>query len=83
MDKKIYELASKVADRAVAIRPDYDKLTVFMDLTKCIEGGCGLRLEEMLEARPADLMHDIIGINQHLDHTTGELRDCFWPRFAK
>lgn len=79
---KTYQLISKIADRVIGINPSYDKMTVFMDLGNFIEGGGELRLEEMLEASPADLMHDVAGINQHLNHLTRKLEGGFWPRFA-
>ena len=28
----------------------------------------------------SDFVHDVAGINQHLDRETGELTNCFWPR---
>ena len=77
------ELIEQITSRAVAIEPALDSLTIRMDLAACIAGGCDLRLEDMLGASAFDLMHDIYGINAHLDHMTFKLRDCFWPRFAK
>lgn len=62
-----------------------DKLTIIMDLTACHLGGCRLKLREMAAASPErafDLLHDVYGINRHIDRETGELRDCFLPRFA-
>ena len=41
-----------------------------------------LRLEELLEADDLDFIHDVFGIRRHLDVATGELRDCFVPRYA-
>ena len=44
-----------------------------------------LRLQEMLDGRDSDVMHDIAGIHRHLNLTgkTPALDDCFLPRFAK
>ena len=72
---------SQIADR-VSSAMNWDKTTIMMDLTYCIEGGCELRLTEMLNARIADLIHDICGINQHLNHETLKLEGGFLPRFA-
>lgn len=45
-----------------------------------------LRLDEMLAADDANLMHDVCGIHRHLDRRTAtlpaRLNDCFMPRFA-
>ena len=75
------ELIAKIAKRVAPI-VGCDAITIMMDLTYCIQGGCNLRLEDMLNAREADLMHDIYGINRHLNHSTFELESGFWPRFA-
>ena len=82
MDKKKIELIDKVAQRAMMYL-NWDPVTVAMDLTYCIEGGCDLRLEDMLTAKPMDLLHDIYGINRNLDHETYKLNNCFLPRFAR
>ncbi len=76
-ERKIVEIAKRAAAIAKC-----DVLTIIMDLTYCIEGGCNLRLDDMLNAREFDLMHDIYGINQHLNHETHKLEGGFWPRFA-
>lgn len=81
MDKNTIELIDKVAQRAMRYL-NWDPVTVAMDLTYCIKGGCDLRLEDMLTASPMDLLHDISGINRNLDHETYKLNNFFWPRFA-
>lgn len=75
--KLIREIAARAAKIAKC-----DPLDIHLDLIACIEGGCPLRLQDMLEADDFNLMHDIYGINAHLNHTTYKLEDCFWPRFA-
>ena len=62
---------------------DYDKTTVMMDLLVLLETGVKMRWEELLNAPVFDFMHDINGINQHLNRNTYKLEDCFWPRYAK
>ena len=57
----------------------FDALGITMDLTAC-HGKTPLDLQALLDSRDADFGHDIGGIRQHLDRTTGELTDCFWPR---
>lgn len=83
MDKKVIEIINKIADRTVTINPAYDKSTVMMDFLVLYETGVEMRWEEFLNAPVFDFMHDINGINQHLNRDTYKLEDCFWPRYAK
>lgn len=83
MDNKVIEIIGKIANRAVTINPAYDKTTVMMDLLVIYETGVEMRWEEFLNAPVFDFMHDINGINQHLNRDTYKLEDCFWPRYAK
>ncbi len=39
--------------------------------------------ELLLKANDFNFIHDMAGINQHLDHDTGELKNGFLPRFTK
>lgn len=74
------EIISLIANRAIGLtNGGFDKKTVRMDLTACHEVN-SLNLKKLLEAPENDFLHDIRGINRHLDHGTGELQDCFWPR---
>ncbi|MHB0965308.1 MAG: DUF6874 family protein [Bellilinea sp.] len=52
-----------------------------MDITACHLNGCPLKLEALLHADDFNFVHDVQGIHQHLDRETGELKDCFLPRF--
>ena len=83
MDKKVIEIIGKIADRTITINPAYDKTTVMMDLLVLYETGVEMRWEEFLNAPVFDFMHDINGINQHLNRDTYKLENCFWPRYAK
>lgn len=59
-----------------------DRLIALMDMTVA-NNSCPLRLLDLLQAEPADFAHDVFGIYRHIDRSTGELRDCFLPRFAR
>ena len=74
---------SKIAMLAADGDPTYDVMALDMDLTACHTHGCPLDLDHMAQASRADLMHDVLGIDQCLDRETGHLRYCFVPRFAK
>lgn len=80
-------IIKKIASRAAEIYKDQygmevDVVDIDMDLEACHCNGCYLDLERMLSGRERDLMHDITGINEHLNRETGALEDCFLPRHA-
>lgn len=57
------------------------RLHLGMDISACHCNGCPLDLAGLLAASPFDFTHDLSGIMQHLDRTTGKL-SRFQPRFA-
>ena len=81
--KETIKVIGQIADRAVTINPSYDKTTVMMDLLALLETGVKMRWDELLNAPLFDFMHDINGINQHLNRRTYKLENGFWPRYAK
>ena len=83
-----YELIHRIASRAYDILTGMDginlrlpKFKIITDLDICHEHR-PLDLAGLLDARPGDLLHDVTGIVAHLDQDTGQLRDCFVPRYA-
>lgn len=82
LSKEEYALCNQIAERAVKVC-GFDKLTAFMDITICHSEAREIKLEELLNAPLEDFAHDVFGINQHLDHGTHKLTDCFLPRYAK
>ena len=78
------EIVDKIADR-VASMPGgetLDRVSLMMDIEACHSNGCKLKLQELLEADYSNFMHDINGIQRHMDRKTGELLDCFSPRYS-
>lgn len=75
-------LLEKVMARACSVDSSLDRLHTLMDLTACHANGCPLKLADMLNADQFDLMHDVYGIARHIDRKTGQLTNCFLPRFA-
>lgn len=79
-------LAGQVANRAVKVwremgrELDYQQIS--LDLVACHANGCPMDFAAMLAAGESDFVHDIAGIQRHIDRETGQLRDCFLPRFA-
>jgi hypothetical protein len=53
-----------------------------MDISAVHLNGCPLDLKGLLEADTFNFTHDAFGIVRHLDRSTGQLLDCFVPRFA-
>ena len=84
---KIMQLAEWAHDLATKNRIMYMLREALMDITCVHANGCPLDLDAMLRAigdseQETDLIHDLLGIRRHLDRTTGQLLDCFVPRFA-
>ena len=79
------DLITKIVLRAISVLrvEDDDRMMLTMDLAACHANGNPLRLRELLDASPFDFAHDIHGIQSHIDRTTGQLRDCFSPRYSE
>ena len=86
VNKEDMELEAKIARRAVAMAKElgiqYDQMTAVMDLDACHNNGNPLQLQKLLDADDFNFGHDVFGIRQHLDRTTGQLGDCFVPRYS-
>ena len=80
-----YDLIRRIISRVEVVGPVLAKerlLDLAMDIEACHCNGCPLRLADLADAAPADLLHDVYGIRGHLDRRTGQLEDCFVPRYA-
>ena len=79
-------LSGKDADRAKKVAEKHgDPMNqghVMMDLSATIAQGVPLRLKELLAADDFNFIHDVWGIQRHLNRETGKLENHFWPRFA-
>jgi len=86
--KKEMELIAKIVDRVInkvreeEVQMPIPRASLMMDLT-VVHHKYSLRLNDMLEGGDFDFFHDIYGIIKHLDRETGELKDCFLPRYAR
>ena len=81
------EIIERIANRAIALYRKYgntelDEVDIMMDLMACHCNGCPLRLSEMEQADDFNLMHDVTGINAHINRYSGKLERGFLPRFA-
>jgi len=81
------ELIAKITERTLRIAAkegiDYTYADAEMDLTACHANGNPLKLRELLAADDLNFIHDVFGIRRHLDRQTGQLNNCFSPRFAR
>ena len=77
-------LIAGIAARAIRLQPGEhaDKLQLVMDVTACHANGCPLRLSALLDSDTANFVHDISGIRQNICRNTGQLLNCFVPRYA-
>ena len=82
-EKETIKVIGEIVNRAVTINPSYNKTTVMMDLLVLYDNRLKMRWEELLNAPALDFMHDINGINRHLNRNTYKLEDGFCPRYAK
>lgn len=70
------EIIEKIAARAVKGAAKHgiklDQVSTEMDVTATHANGCPLRLQELLEADEFNFSHDIVGITNNIDRTTGK-----------
>lgn len=72
----------KIAARYVREFPSIDLISLAMDITAVHLNGCSLNLDDLLVAELGDFGHDVGGIARFIDRETGQLTECFNPRYA-
>jgi hypothetical protein len=82
------ELIHKIAKRAQKLYKKLhgkklDLVSMEMDLDATHSNGCPMNFEKLLAADDFNLLHDVIGISNHIDRNTGELTGHFLPRCSK
>lgn len=84
---KDLDLISKISDRAVnlldvglRLKPA-QRLGIEMDLV-AVHSKTPLRLFDLYKADDFNFVHDVVGIGNNLNRETGELENCFSPRFT-
>lgn len=75
-------IAYRAAKLSMNLGVNYTKQEALMDLNACHANGCPLRLKDLLEADEGDFCHDVFGIRRHLNRSTGQLENCFLPRYS-
>lgn len=83
VSKKDERNISKLVWRAWRMNKELfgDRITTKLDLTVA-HASTPLKLVELYACSDSDFLHDIVGINRHLDHETGEFKNFFVPRLA-
>lgn len=79
--KEDFKTIHAIVARVLKFHPSTNVMTLTMDLS-AVHNSCPLKLQELLAGEDADFFHDIYGIQRHINRKTGELEDCFLPRFA-
>lgn len=88
LTREEFDVAEEIATRAVDLyKRSADgraikKMEFVMDVCAC-HLKCPLDLFRLLASDDENFAHDIFGIRRHINRETGELNDCFLPRFAK
>lgn len=57
-------------------------MQIMMDITGCHCNACPIDLAGLLATDDFNFAHDVGGIMRHINRETGELMNCFIPRFA-
>jgi hypothetical protein len=80
------DLINKIADRALYLYAKneirVERTDIVMDLTACHFQARKLDLVGLLGADDLNFVHDVAGINRHLDRENYTLQNCFTPRFS-
>lgn len=79
-------LIQKILDRAITLKikgVKSQRMDYWMDLAATHANGCPMDFARMLDGDDFSFIHDFCGIARHLDRATGQLMNCFVPRFAK
>lgn len=82
--KKITARAASIA-ALESVLPvfSFNRLELEMDLVACHANGCPMDFAKVLAADEFNFRHDVWGISNNINRETGELMNCFLPRFSR
>ena len=83
MTKKEASLITEIVRRALKLRLANDPMELNMDITAVHVNDIKLDLGKLLKADDFNFMHDVCGIQRHINRANGHLLDYFLPRAAK
>ena len=75
-------LIHEIAKRACRSLKNRLLIDIDMNITATHLNGNPLKLKELLDTDDYNFLHDIIGIENHIDRETGKLQNCFLPRYS-
>jgi hypothetical protein len=79
-------LISRCAARAVDLYAQsgetQSRIYIEMDLSAANANGCPMDFEKLLNASDTTFMHDVAGVQSHINRTNGRLTAHFVPRCA-
>lgn len=86
-----YQIVRKIVKRGVRIKEHARGITVDrgykldleMDIIATHLNGCRLKLLDLYNSSDLDFVHDVFGIQAHLNRQTGKLENSFLPRYAE
>jgi len=77
-------LVNDILDRLEAESTNsFDRESLGMDLTACHANGNPMDFDGLLHASGFDFLHDVWGIQRHMDRSTGKLLNFFLPRYSR
>lgn len=79
---KICERAETMDIVAESVDPKNKRFNLMQDIENAHKD-VGIDLAKLLEADDLNFAHDVIGIQTHMNRSTGKLEDFFVPRYAK
>jgi len=80
--KEDQNICIKIINRAKNLIEIKDRIGAEMDI-QAAHITYPLKLKELLAADNFNFMHDVCGISNNINRETGELENCFVPRFAR
>lgn len=82
--KLIHKIGKRMTIRYKEIHSmDLDLIDMEMDISAVHLNGCPLDLKKLFKADDFNFAHDVIGIMNNIDRTTGQLKNCFSPRCSQ
>ena len=76
------KVVSEIAARAHGLNPEYPLIDAEMDITAVHCNGNPLKLRELAGADQFNFAHDVFGIANKIDRSTGKLANFFSPRYS-
>ena len=78
------EVIRRILDRAIELNiiEHAERTNLSMDLSATHCNGCPMCFEALETATDFDFLHDLSGIQAHLNRNTGNLKDHFLPRYS-